>query len=313
MKIDLLYKGIIGILKDMKKLISIILSALLLGTALFAEIPDEEITTMNFNPDQISKLDINFAAGNVKVQAVKTNEITVTVTREYDAPAATTKIEKGTLSIKTKLFSNYKKKIDVLVEIPFGKEFEEIKTTCVSANSTIKNIDSKNITITSGGGKVKIENCNVSDHLKISGAGGQLSVEDSKVFYLTVSSVGGTTYIDDVTTSLVRTESANGNIILKNMKAKAFESQSASGSFEAQFETMPVKASWVKTSSGNIDLVFPKGAGYKAIINSLNGQFIDNNTSVTAASCEDLISQFKNGEVEIKLSTKSGKATITSE
>ena len=140
MKIDLLYKGIIGILKDMKKLISIILTALLLGTALFAEIPDEEITTMNFNPDQISKLDINFAAGNVKVQAVKTNEITVTVTREYDAPAATTKIEKGTLSIKTKLFSNYKKKIDVLVDIPFGKEFEEIKTTCVSANSTNKNM-----------------------------------------------------------------------------------------------------------------------------------------------------------------------------
>lgn len=313
MKIDLLYQGIICILKYMKKLISIFLSALLLGTSLFAEIPDEEITTMNFNPDQISKLDINFAAGNVKVQAVKTNEITVTVTRDYDAPAATTKVEKGTLSIKTKLFSNYKKKIDILVEVPFGKEFEDIKTTCVTANSTIKNIDSKDITITSGGGKIAIENCNVSDHLKISGASGQISVEDSKVFFLTVSFVGGTTYMDGVTTSLVRTESANGNIILKNMKAKAFESQSASGSFEAQFETMPVKASWIKTSSGNIDIQFPKGEGYKAVINSLNGQFVDNNTSVTAASCEDLISQYKNGEVEIKLNTKSGKATIKSE
>lgn len=305
----------------MKKFLVLLTTAVLTFSALTAapaknaasKIPDEEITTANFNPDQISCLEVNFAAGNVKIQEAVRNDIQVTVTRDYDAPSATTKIEKGTLSIKTKLLSSYKKKIDILVEVPYGKEFDEIKITCVSANSSIKKIDSKNITVTSGGGKVSVNNCKVSDHLKISGAGGQVSVEDSKVFYLTVSTVGGTTYLDDVTTSLVRTESANGNMILKNMKAKAFESQSASGSFEAQFETMPEKTCKVKTGSGDISLTFPKGKGYKAVVSSLNGQFVDSNTSVTAAQCEDLVSQFKNGETEIQISTKSGKASIKSE
>ncbi|MCQ2596616.1 MAG: DUF4097 domain-containing protein [Treponema sp.] len=296
----------------MKKIFTFLLAAVFAVSALVAEIPNEEITTVNFDPDQITHLDINFAAGNVKIQNAVRNDILVTITREYDAPSVSTKIEKGTLSIKTKILSSYKKKIDIVVEIPFGKNLGQTKVTCVSANTTIKGINTKELFITTATGKVNIENCRLPGNIKIGGASGKISMKDSLPDYLSISAVNGEIELTDITSKLVKTEVAGGKIITHSLKTEAFEAQSMNGMIEMDFEEMISKDSWVKTSGGSIGLTFPTGKGYKAVVSSLNGQFVDNNTYVTASACENLVSSYKEGEPEIKINTKSGKITISS-
>lgn len=296
----------------MKKILSFLLAIVFAVSAFAAEIPNEEVTTINFNPDQIDHLEINFSAGNIKIQNAVRNDILVTITKEYDAPSVSTKIDKGTLSIKTKILSNYKKKISILVEIPFGKNLGQTKVTCVSANTSIKGINTKELLITTATGKVTIENCRLPGNVKIGGASGKISLKDSLADYLSISAVNGEIELSEITSKLVKTEVANGKILCNDLKTEGFEAQSMNGVINLDFAEMISKDSWVKSNGGDISLTFPTGKGYKAVVSSINGQFLDNNTYITATSCEDLISSYKDGEPEIKINTKSGKVTISS-
>jgi len=298
----------------MKKLISLLFTTLFLISSVFAAdstVPEEKLN-YSFIPDQVQSLDVNFSAGKVTIRETRTNEINITITKDYDAPAVNAKINKGVLSVKTGLFSNYSKKLSILIEVPVGKVFDEINVTVFTAATYLKGVEAKDVNVTSGGGLVNVENSQISGHMKIAGASGNLSVENTKAFWVTLSAVAGEVNVNKVDSALVRAETANGKIIFQDVDVRKFEIQSMNGSVEAQFEKMPQQDSFVKTNTGNIDLLFPKGKGYKAVATTLNGQFIDNNTNITGAQCDGLVSQFKKGEVEIKVTTRNGKATISS-
>lgn len=297
----------------MKRLITFLLSTAFLAASLFAadSIPLQTIS-YSFEPEQIKHLDVNFAAGKIQILQAVTNTINVTVTKDYDAPSPTAKIDKETLSIKTSKFSSYKKPIDILVEVPYGKNFGEVKVVCVSANTYLKYLNAKQILVTTLSGLVNVQDCTVNGILKVGSASGKTSLNDSKITNTTLSSVGGEIVLQNITSSLIQTETMSGIISLNQVKTKAFESQSSNGVFEAQFDEMISEDSWAKTKNGTISLVFPKDCAYKAVVNSMNGQFIDNNTAVTAAQCENLASVYNKGTVEILLDIKNGKASISS-
>ncbi|MCQ2574154.1 MAG: DUF4097 domain-containing protein [Treponema sp.] len=298
----------------MKKIISFLSVLSFFLSALFAVdlVPEEKIT-YSFKPEQVQNLEVNFSAGKLSVQEAFTSDITVTITKDYDAPSPTAKIDKGTLVIKTKLLSSYKKQVSILIEIPFGKKLEDIKLTSVSANIFLKNLNAKIITTTTASGMTQVEKCNISSHLKIGAASGKVSVSGIKGNNVTISTVNGIIDLEDLSAKLCRTETANGRISCKKIKTDGFEAQTMNGSIEYQFDKMIENDSWVKTTSGTIDLVFPKGKGYKAIVTTQSGEFIDKNTNITGVQCEDLESRYKNGNVEIKINTKSGNINIDSE
>ena len=285
-----------------------------LSSSLFAEsiVPEEKLS-YTFKSDQVQNLDVNFAAGKVILQESLTGDININITKDYDAPSPTAKIDKGTLVVKTTLLSSYKKKISIVIEIPYGKKLENIQLTCVSANSTLKRIEADNINITSASGYVQIDKCKISDHLKIGGGAGSLSIKNTEANYITVSSVSGETEITACSCKLLRTETVSGKVVYSKLKTDSFEAQGLSGTLEAQFDKMIEEDSWIKTGTGTVNIVFPKGKGYKAVVSSLSGQFIDQNTNVTGVQCDDLISQYKNGNVEIKINTKTGSVSISSQ
>lgn len=297
----------------MKRLISFLLTTTFMVWSLFgAELVPEEKLSYSFEPDQVKHLDVNFSAGKIQIVEAVTNSINISVTKDYDAPSPTCKIDKGTLSVKTSKLSSIKKKIDILIEIPFGKNFGEIKVTTVSANTYLKNLNAKQILVTTLSGIVSVKNCEVTGFVKVGSASGQTSFEESTISNLTLSAISGEINLDNVTSTLVQAETMSGPIIFKNSKTEGFEIQSPNGKIEVQLNEMFKNPSWVKTGNGSIDLVFPEKTGYKAIVNSTNGQFIDNNTFVTAAQCENLESVYNNGTAEILINLKNGKASISS-
>lgn len=277
-----------------------------------AELVPEEKLSYSFEPDQVKHLDVNFSAGKVQILEAVTNTINISITKDYDAPSPTCKIDKGTLSVKTSKLSSIKKKIDIVVEIPYGKNLGEIKITTVSANAYLKNLNARQILVTTLSGIVSVKNCEINGLVKVGSASGKTSLEESKISTLTLSAIGGEISLDNIESTLIQAETMSGPILLKNSKTEGFEFQSPNGIIEVQLNEMIKNPSWAKTGNGTINLVFPEKAGYKAIVNSTNGQFIDNNTFVTAAQCENLESVYNNGTTEILISVKTGKATISS-
>lgn len=298
----------------MKKLLTFLFAALFTVSAFAATltVSSEETITYNFEPDQIKHLDVNFSAGKVSVVTAKTNTVNVIISKEPDAPSPSAKIEDSTLIVKTKILSNYKKKIDIKIEIPYGKNLGQTKITCVSANTLLKGINTKELNITTATGKVTVENCRLPGNVKIGGASGKISISETLADYLSVSAVNGEIELTDVTSKLIKSEVAGGKILGNSLNTEAFQAQSMNGLIQMDFAEMISNDSWVKTTLGDVSLTFPTGKGYKAVVSSLNGQFVDNNTYVTASACEDLVSSYKDGKPEIKLNTKSGKITISS-
>lgn len=291
----------------MKKLTALILTAILTCSALFAE-----TQTYSFLPAQIKNIDVNFAAGNVTVKTDFTDHINITITKEVDASAPTVKLEKDTLTIKTKLLSSFKKEQDIEICVPTGLKLNDIKFVCVSANSYVEEIEANNVSINSTSGLIKIKNSKIYGTAKLAGASGKITVKDSEISTLTSSAVSAEISYDGTKTGLAQMETINGKLNLTNAVTDVFELQTMGGAIEIQLNEIMTKNSSVKSSSGNINLVVPKNAPYNAVVTTLNGSFIDNNTFVTAAQCEELLSTYQNGTVEIKMNTKSGKITVGS-
>lgn len=292
----------------MKKILSFIFSALLICSALFAE-----TQVYSFLPAQIKNLDINFAAGNVTVKTDFTDHIDIVITKEIDVSAPTVKLDKDTLSIKTKILSSFKKEQDIEICIPTGLKLNDVKIISMSANSYIEDAEINNLTITTTSGLIKIKNSKIYGLAKLAGASGKYSAKNSNITNLVCSAVNGEISIEDCNTGLTQLEAANGRISLLNTVTENFEIQTMGGAVTVQLKEMITKNSFAKTTSGTIDITVPKDSAYKAVVTTLNGSFIDNNTFVTAAQCDGLESSYKGGTVEIKLNTKSGKMTLSSE
>lgn len=292
----------------MKKILSFIFSAFLFCSAAFAE-----TQVYSFLPAQIKNLDINFAAGNVTVKTDFTDHIDIVITKEIDVSAPTVKLDKDTLSIKTKILSSFKKEQDIEICIPTGLKLNDVKIISMSANSYIEDAEINNLTITTTSGLIKIKNSKIYGLAKLAGASGKYSAKNSNITNLVCSAVNGEISIEDCNTGLTQLEAANGRISLLNTVTENFEIQTMGGAVTVQLKEMITKNSFAKTTSGTIDITVPKDSAYKAVVTTLNGSFIDNNTFVTAAQCDGLESSYKGGTVEIKLNTKSGKMTLSSE
>lgn len=291
----------------MKKILTLIFAALMVTSAAFAE-----TQTYSFLPAQIKNLDVNFAAGNVTVKTDYTDHIEIIITKEIDVSAPTVKLDKDTLSIKTKILSSFKKEQDIEICVPTGLKLNDVKIVSMSANSYIENAEINNLTVTTTGGLIKIKNSKIYGLAKLAGASGKYSAKNSEITNLVCSAVNGEITVEDCRTGLVQLEAANGKINLFNAVTENFEIQAMGGPVTVQLKEMITKNSYVKTTSGTVDITVPKDAAYKAVVTSLNGSFIDNNTFVTAAQCDALESSYKGGTVEIKLNTKSGKMTLSS-
>lgn len=292
----------------MKKIFLFVMTAFLFCSAAFAE-----TQTYSFLPAQIKNLDINFAAGNVTVKTDFTDHIDIVITKEIDVSAPTVKLDKDTLSIKTKILSSFKKEQDIEICIPTGLKLNDVKIISMSANSYIEDAEINNLTITTTSGLIKIKNSKIYGLAKLAGASGKYSAKNSNITNLVCSAVNGEISIEDCNTGLTQLEAANGRISLLNTVTENFEIQTMGGAVTVQLKEMITKNSFAKTTSGTIDITVPKDSAYKAVVTTLNGSFIDNNTFVTAAQCDGLESSYKGGTVEIKLNTKSGKMTLSSE
>lgn len=291
----------------MKKIAALILTGLLACSALFAE-----TQVYSFLPAQIKNIDVNFAAGNVTVKTDFTDHINITITKEIDASAPTVKLDKDTLSIKTKLLSSFKKEQDIEICVPTGLKLNDIKFVCVSANSYVEDIEANNVSINTTSGLIKIKNSKIYGTTKLAGASGKITVKDSEISTLSASTVSGEISFDETKTGLVQMETVNGKLNLQNAVTESFELQTMSGAIEILLKEIMTKNSFAKSTGGSINLVVPKNTPYNAVVTTLNGSFIDNNTFVTAAQCDELISTYQKGTVDIKLNTKSGKITIGS-
>lgn len=293
----------------MKKIISFLLLTLLSASFIFSQ--ELDTNTYSFMPAQIRNINVNFAAGNVTVKTGFSDMVTVEVKKEPDASAPNVKMDGNILSVKTKLFSSFKKEQQIEITLPSGLELDSITLISASANNYVESVKAKTLEITTASGLVKIIDSNFSDFIKVGGASGKVSVSNTEAGTMVLSAVSGEILVEKSKSKSLKTEAVNGQLYIKDSKTDSFEAQCVSGNINIQLDKMITENSSVKTTGGNIFLTLPKGKGYKAIVNSTNGQFVDNNTSVCAAQCEDLISQYKNGDVEIALSTIRGKIVIS--
>lgn len=271
-----------------------------------------EVVNETYLPAQVKKIEVNFASGKATFKTSHSNQIQVVILGEEGGTIPTVAVSAGTLSIKTKLLSNFKKKHEIQITVPSGIEFENISLITASAAVGFDGIRSDSVDLTTTSGTVNMKNCDFAKYMKINGASGKISLSDIKTKGLTTSAVSGEVSLSNTRSDFIRIEAVSGKINCEKTDTGMFEIQCVSGKIDLDLVKMVSSDSFAKNTSGTISLTVPKNSAYSAKINTTTGNFTDGITGISASNCDDLISSNKKGGPTLKLSSLSGNISISS-
>lgn len=270
-----------------------------------------DLLSKRFLPSLIQNVDANFTSGSITLKADFVEHVSVEISGDEGAAKPTVKLTNGTLTVKTPLFSSPKKRHYITIKVPYGLELNNISIVNAAANSSISNISAESLNITTASGKMDITDSVFKDYIKLAGASGKISLSNVESPNLTSSCVSGQVTAEKCITNAFRMETTSGKLDLQNIQASFFEIQATSGEINLSLDKMISESSFARSNSGKINLTFPENSGYTVTVNTISGNFTDENTSLSASHCVDLVSSFGDGAVPVKLNSISGSITIS--
>lgn len=191
--------------------------------------------------DQVSAIEIDWAAGDILIQSGDTDSISVTESKSSDQRAMVCKLKNGRLEIDYQegdlnigfgVHMDISK--DLTVTVPRDLELREIELDIASAEVEIRDL------------------AGTLDELDIDGASGTCTIENCEVRTLNV-------------------DTASGDVKFRG-SLDELDFDAASADFVGVFENQP-RSLKMDSMSGDLEITLPAGCGFQATIDAMSSQF----------------------------------------
>ena len=272
----------------------------------------------SFSPGEVKALQIDWISGGVNVERWDGKELVVrekASAKLSEDECLRFRLSGGTLSIlpcANKVRALPEKQLTVLV--PQSLTLSELTADAASASVALRSLDvGGTVDLNSASGSLQLEDCRcaaleldsasgsrqvlrceVRGAVETDSASGSFTAEELGCLSLNAGSTSGSLKIGALSCDTLKLSSVSGSQRVSGLECRTAESSSTSGSVRLDFAAAPAGVK-VETTSGSVELTFPKGTG------------IDLDFDRTSGS---LHGEVLRGPIPIDVETTSGSLTI---
>ena len=262
--------------------------------------------------EKIGNLDIDWQAGSVNVSRYDGSTISVTETCGVELSEERqvhTWVDGKTLRIKycksgeSFTLTNSEKKLEI--KLPKDYDLTLINYDGASCSATFDNICADTFDVDTASGGVIFKDC-TADKFDLDTASGDIELaQKGETSKLTVDTASGDVKVTGETIKDISTDAASGKVKIDVKEIEKLDSDAASGNVELRSETVPRETN-VDTSSGDIELYFPKNADLTVDFDTASGDF-NSDFSFSEKSGKKISGS---GSNTVSVDTASGDLTI---
>ena len=272
----------------------------------------------SFSPGEVKALQIDWISGGVSVERWDGKELVVrekASAKLSEDECLRFRLSGGTLSIlpcANKVRALPEKQLTVLV--PQSLTLSELTADAASASVALRSLDvGGTVDLNSASGSLQLEDCRcaaleldsasgsrqvlrceVRGAVETDSASGSFTAEELGCLSLNAGSTSGSLKIGALSCDTLKLSSVSGSQRVSGLECRTAESSSTSGSVRLDFAAAPAGMK-VETTSGSVELTFPKGTG------------IDLDFDRTSGS---LHGEVLRGPIPVDVETTSGSLTI---
>ena len=272
----------------------------------------------SFSPGEVKELQIDWISGGVNVERWDGKELVVrekASAKLSEDECLRFRLSGGTLSIlpcANKVRALPEKQLTVLV--PQSLTLSELTADAASASVALRGLDvGGTVDLNSASGSLQLEDCRcaaleldsasgsrqvlrceVRGAVETDSASGSFTAEELGCLSLNAGSTSGSLKIGALSCDTLKLSSVSGSQRVSGLECRTAESSSTSGSVRLDFAAAPAGVK-VETTSGSVELTFPKGTG------------IDLDFDRTSGS---LHGEVLRGPIPVDVETTSGSLTI---
>lgn len=272
----------------------------------------------SFSPGEVKALQIDWISGGVNVERWDGKELVVrekASAKLSEDECLRFRLNGGTLSIlpcANKVRALPEKQLTVLV--PQSLTLSELTADAASASVALRSLDvGGTVDLDSASGSLQLEDCRcaaleldsasgsrqvlcceVRGAVETDSASGSFTAEELGCLSLNAGSTSGSLKIGALSCDTLKLSSVSGSQRVSGLECRTAESSSTSGSVRLDFAAAPAGVK-VETTSGSVELTFPKGTG------------IDLDFDRTSGS---LHGEVLRGPIPVDVETTSGSLTI---
>lgn len=272
----------------------------------------------SFSPGEVKALQIDWISGGVNVERWDGKELVVrekASAKLSEDECLRFRLSGGTLSIlpcANKVRALPEKQLTVLV--PQSLTLSELTADAASASVALRSLDvGGTVDLNSASGSLQLEDCRcaaleldsasgsrqvlrceVRGAVETDSASGSFTAEELGCLSLNAGSTSGSLKIGALSCDTLKLSSVSGSQRVSGLECRTAESSSTSGSVRLDFAAAPAGVK-VETTSGSVELTFPKGTG------------IDLDFDRTSGS---LHGEVLRGPIPVDVETTSGSLTI---
>ncbi len=272
----------------------------------------------SFSAGEVKALQIDWISGGVSVERWDGKELVVrekASAKLSEDECLRFRLSGGTLSIlpcANKVRALPEKQLTVLV--PQSLTLSELTADAASASVALRSLDvGGTVDLNSSSGSLQLEDCRcaaleldsasgsrqvlrceVRGAVETDSASGSFTAEELGCLSLNAGSTSGSLKIGALSCDTLKLSSVSGSQRVSGLECRTAESSSTSGSVRLDFAAAPAGVK-VETTSGSVELTFPKGTG------------IDLDFDRTSGSLHGEVSR---GPIPVDVETTSGSLTI---
>ena len=238
----------------------------------------------SFSPGEVKALQIDWISGGVSVERWDGRELVVrekASAKLSEDECLRFRLSGGTLSIlpcANKVRALPEKQLTVLV--PQNLTLSELTADAASASVALRGLDvGGTVDLNSASGSLQLEDCRcaaleldsasgsrqvlrceVRGAVETDSASGSFTAEELGCLSLNAGSTSGSLKIGALSCDTLKLSSVSGSQRVSGLECRTAESSSTSGSVRLDFAAAPAGVK-VETTSGSVELTFPKGTG----------------------------------------------------
>ncbi len=262
--------------------------------------------------EKISKIEINWLAGDIKVSLHDKDTLDVSESCDKDLKESRrmhTWVDGDTLHIQfcksgeMMVFETPKK--DLYLSLPKNSELSEFSIDGSSCDCKIDGITADTINSDLSSGKLEITDCK-ANKIKSDSSSGDVEIElDGDADSISADSSSGSVSITAAKVGNIDVDTSSGKINIDVKEADKVAADASSGDMKFQFENVPKKLR-VDASSGDVTICVPKDADFEAEVDTSSGEFY----SELALSRDGDTYTAGSGSNSISIDTSSGDVNI---
>ena len=228
--------------------------------------------------ETIENIDIDYVSGNVKLNAVDTDKVTITETSNKsltEDQKVHTWVDGNTLHVKFCASTNGISFEDIektlSIDVPSSQKLNDVYAEVSSGSISIKGIEASSVEGEASSGAIELVcSSKVIDLEASSGAVYLTQTGDSDSIHISTSS--GHITADVEKADKLDVSASSGSINVNAAEVKDFRSEASSGDGEFRFRNVPQNTS-ISASSGDVKIYLPEDADVTADVDTSSGEF----------------------------------------